>query len=84
MGVRRNGNLAAARFIRRGMGREAPVLHPCVAYAQHGRLRGSGDGPGDAFGGSKVAAVDESWVNELLDPILRSLVAYRQRRDDQK
>jgi hypothetical protein len=45
----------------------ATVLQLIVAYAQHDRLRATGDGPGVMLDESEVVVVDESWVNESLD-----------------
>jgi hypothetical protein len=45
----------------------ASVSELIVAYAQHDRLRATGDGPRVMLDGSGVVVVDESWVNESLD-----------------
>jgi hypothetical protein len=45
----------------------ASVLQAIVAYAQHDRLRATGDGPGVMLDESGVVVLDESWANESLD-----------------
>jgi hypothetical protein len=42
-------------------------LQLIVAYAQHDRLRATGDGPGVMLDEIGVVVVDESGVNESLD-----------------